>query len=89
MPGIVDWRTTPLNVIDQIFTDHHKSDGSAGDTKNWQENVSKFFQDKLGPEEWHQIPSLNASPNHSLVDGQIVRFRGMIQVINQMTFKKR
>lgn len=76
MPGIVDWRTTPLQVIDQIFEDHQRT-GSAGQT--WTKNVEKFFTDKLGPTEWNQIPSLNVSPNHSLVDGQVVRFRGMIQ----------
>jgi hypothetical protein len=79
MPGIDDWRNTPLQIIDSIFNNRHKS----GDSKNWQGNVSKFFQDKLGPTEWHGIPSLNVSPNHSLVDGQIVRFRGMIQVIKK------
>ena len=77
MPGIVDWRTTPLQVIDQIFGEHQKT-APLGQT--WTKNVEKFFADKLGPTEWNQIPSLNVSPNHSLVDGQVVRFRGMIQV---------
>ena len=47
--------------------------------------ISDFFATILiitSPEEdWRKkIPSLNVTSNHHLVDGQMVRFRGMIQV---------
>ena len=76
MPGIVDWQTSPLQIVDQIFQENRTSD-----SLKWHEKVEKFFSEKVGPEnDWSKIPSLNSAPNHSLVDGQIVRFRGMIQV---------
>ena len=78
MPGIVDWRTSPLQVVDQIFQERQKS-GSKD--FSWHKNVEKFFKEKLAMIDLKGIPSLNSAPNHSLVDGQIVRFRGMIQVL--------
>jgi hypothetical protein len=77
MPGIVDWRTSPLQIVDQIFQENKGNNSGV----KWHETVDKFFLEKLKPENgWNKIPSLNSSPNHSFVDGQIVRFRGMIQV---------
>ena len=102
MPGIQDWRMTPLVNISQKFDEDIKSrdqalhlngdDGiamqqqrSLSDSENqWKQNVSEFFAEKLkftSNEEWRkEIPSLNITPNHLLIDGQLVRFEGMIQV---------
>ena len=44
--------------------------------------MSTYFSNQLGPPDaWNQFPSLNFTPTHELVDGQIVRFRCMIQDI--------
>merc|ERR1712226_1293616 len=57
----------------------------AGSNENvWKTKVSDFFAQKLNitsaSEEWKkEIPFLNAIPNHLLIDGQLVRFQGMIQ----------
>ena len=59
---------------------------SARDNGNqWKKKVSEFFSEKLNLSsqggEWRKtIPSLNLTANHILVDGQLVRFQGMIQV---------
>ena len=101
MPGIQDWRMTPLVNISQKFDEDIKSrdqalhlngdDGiamqqqqSLSDSENqWKQNVSEFFAEKLkltSNDEWRkEIPSLNITPNHLLIDGQLVRFEGMIQ----------
>ena len=71
MPGIEDWSTSPLTFVKQAF-DSHLKDGS-----EWPKNLNDFFTEKL--QETRQIPSLNETPNHNLVDGQIVKFRCMIQ----------
>ena len=41
MPGIVDWRTSPLQIVDQIF----RSEG--GSNSDWHLSVDKFFKDKF------------------------------------------
>ena len=104
MPGIQDWRRTPLVNVSQIFEEHTRSRNPehAGSNENvWKTKVSDFFAQKLNitsaSEEWKkEIPSLNAIPNHLLIDGQLVRFQGMIQVRNstyvpqkdRLTFRK-
>lgn len=100
MPGIQDWRMTPLVNISQKFDEDIKSrdqalhlngnDGIAmqqqslsGSENQWKQNVSEFFAEKLkltSNDEWRkEIPSINITPNHLLIDGQLVRFEGMIQ----------
>ena len=55
-----------------------------GSENQWKQNVSEFFAEKLkltSNDEWRkEIPSINITPNHLLIDGQLVRFEGMIQV---------
>ena len=87
MPGIEDWRITPLRNISQIFEEHIRisSEGGGDNTNPWTKKVGDFFVSRLNLDssdgEWRkQIPSLNVIPNHHLIDGQLVRFRGMIQV---------
>ena len=87
MPGIQDWRITPLVNVSQIFEQNNGSPSNANfDRNQWKAKVTDFFHQKLnitadGTEWKKQIPSLNFTPNHLLVDGQLVRFQGMIQVI--------
>ena len=103
MPGIQDWRMTPLVNVSQMFDEHIKSrnqhlmeNGNNRESNNqehpardngnmWKEKVSEFFSEKLNLSsqdgEWRKkIPSLNLTANHLMIDGQLVRFQGMIQV---------
>ena len=100
MPGIQDWRMTPLQNVSKMFEEHvirqrqpeNRNEVEANqvqaDNENegqWTKKVSEFFATKLNitspDEDWRkEIPSLNVTSNHHLVDGQLVRFRGMIQV---------
>lgn len=78
MPAVQDWKTTPLSIISKIFDENKES--SVNTSTKWEEIVVNFFEEKLSTEEaWKSIPSMNATPNHDLVDGQLVRFRCMIQ----------
>ena len=87
MPGIQDWRITPLVNVSQIFEQNNENSSNANyDRNQWKAKVTDYFHKKLNitaeSTEWKkQIPSLNYTPNHLLVDGQLVRFQGMIQVI--------
>ena len=84
MPGVQNWNTSPLHFIDQNFSYHNEELAGAQLTsermKQLFDNVSNYFQDKFQPEKWPEIPSLNDVPIEELYDGQVVRFRGMIQV---------
>ena len=91
MPGIQDWRITPLVNVSQIFEQQNKARNQdthqiePEDRNKWKTEVTEFFNKKLNIStenaEWKKcIPSLNYTPNHLLVDGQLVRFQGMIQV---------
>ena len=72
MPGIEDWISSPLTVVDQALQSHLK------DGVQWPQTIEKYFEDKLGQDNV-QLVSINESANHMLTDGQIVRFRCMIQ----------
>lgn len=71
MPGIEDYHLSPMSSIDKIFQ------SSQGDLEKWPGSITKFFDEKL--KSVKNIPSINETPNHLLVDGQIVKFRCMIQ----------
>ena len=75
MLGITeDWNTKPLAFVDKIFQ------SNLNDEKSWPKAVEAFFQEKA--EKLHDeldLASINETPNHLLVDGQIVKFRCMIQ----------
>ena len=69
-----DWNTKPLAFVDKIFQ------SNLNDEKSWPKAVEAFFQEKA--EKLHDeldLASINETPNHLLVDGQIVKFRCMIQ----------
>ena len=72
MPGIEDWASTPLTLVDQAFQSHLK-DGS-----QWPKVIETYFEEKLSQDNL-QILSINEVPNHLLTDGQLVSFRCMIQ----------
>lgn len=90
MPGVQNWQTSPLHFVDQIFAKNNvvviPPSNDVGTRalndrlKDSFKQVSNFFQDKVEPTKWSTIPSLNDVPVDDLYDGQIVRFRGMIQV---------
>ena len=69
-----EWNTKPLAFVDKIFQSH------LNDEKSWPKAVESFFEEKA--EKLHNeldLVSINETPNHLLVDGQIVKFRCMIQ----------
>ena len=70
MPGADDWITSPLTFVDQAF----KTKGEC-----WPQAISVFFNEKLAQIQDHTLTSINETPNHALIDGQVATFRGMIQ----------
>ena len=82
MPSVEDWRTTPLQEINRLFKlEVKRREENPNQEHVWTEQIPKVFSDKLEtlPDFRKYIPSLNVTPNHELVDGQLVRFRCMIQ----------
>ncbi len=74
---------TPLSFVAKAF---REGDGGKA---TWSQNVEKFFTEKLvtnNESQWKSIVSLNDTPNHMLLDGQMARFRGMIQVRQAESF---
>jgi len=73
MPVADDWKTCPHNLVNKIYNTRHEQE-------NWESNISSTFKDLLSCENtWNSLPSLNHLPNHEVTDGQLVRFRGMVQ----------
>ena len=71
-------------VQDQAAVAADDYDGGNHRPPSWKEAVKTFFAAKFEEPNWRtQIPDLDVIPNHELVDGQLVRFRGMIQVIKK------
>jgi len=71
MPVADDWRTCPLNLVNKAFTNRQD---------NWEAAITGQFKHLLDNESVRRsLPSLNLTPNHELTDGQLVRFRGMVQ----------
>ena len=73
MPVPMTASTSPLLVISKMF-----SGRTPGDT--WEQKVEEHFKAELSrPEVMAGLTSLNTADNHSLVEGQLVRFRAMVQ----------
>ena len=73
MPVPMTASTSPLLMISKLF-----SSRVAGES--WEEKVESHFKAELErPGVVAGLTSLNTSPNHSLVEGQLVRFRAMVQ----------
>ena len=81
MPGIQDWRITPWATMDQMMSKRtFRADTIDADLESWEKEVDAFFGPRLSdPEAVRALPSLNSVPTHELVDGQLVRFRCMLQ----------
>ncbi len=84
MPAKQDWRVTPWAAVDAAFAAKCGGDGQVDD--DWEKEVEAFFRARLlsssssSSLDWsRQVPSLNESSQHQLVDGQVVRFRCMVQ----------
>ncbi|XP_046680106.1 mini-chromosome maintenance complex-binding protein-like [Homalodisca vitripennis] len=45
----------------------------------WQENSKVCMDEFKKDDSWEKVPLINTTPHHLLKDGQLVRFRGMIQ----------
>ena len=75
MPIANDWKAAPWTDIADIFA------AKASRNEDWEAAVDEFFSAKLSstPNAALSLPSLNTTPIHELADGQMVRFRCMIQ----------
>jgi len=73
MPVPMNAATSPLQVISNIFEARH------GD-ENWETQIEQHFQSEFDkPEFLSNVTCLNLVENHALSDGQLVRFRCMVQ----------
>lgn len=70
----MDWRTSPLQLVAKIFESRQEH------AEPWEQRITSQFQTLLSnPNSLSSIPSLNSTPNHELSDGQLVKFRAMVQ----------
>ena len=72
---VEEFHTKPLAYVDKIFQ------SNLNDDKSWPKAVETFFEEKA--EKLHNeldLVSINETPNHLLMDGQIVKFRCMIHM---------
>jgi len=72
MPVAQDWISAPLLTVSSMF-DMRDQD------QDWEKKVSDFFKDQLVGDKLSHIASLNDVANQDMRDGQLVRFRCMIQ----------
>ena len=86
--------SSPLHFVDLVFDEQSRA-LEIGENRQMSEGlqiqslldrVSQFFEKKVSPEKWPEIPSLNDVPIENLSEGQLVRFRGMLQVRNVSRF---
>lgn len=71
MPGVEDWTTNPLGIVQSLYDKHGSADA---------EKIKEYFNGKTESETarlW--IPSLNDTPLHCLPPNSLVRYRCMIQ----------
>lgn len=70
----MDWRTSPLQLVAKIFESRQDH------AEPWEQRLGAQFESLLSnPNSLSSIPCLNSTPNHELSDGQLVRFRAMVQ----------
>ncbi|XP_022288732.2 mini-chromosome maintenance complex-binding protein-like [Crassostrea virginica] len=70
MPGVEDWTTNPLGIVQSIYDKY----GSAT------EKVKEYFQSRTESETArHWVLSLNDTPLHCLPANSLVRYRCMVQ----------
>jgi len=76
MPVSEDMRTCPLTFVSKVYASHQ----GQGNEEPWETRAGNIFNEFLSsPDVAQSLPSLNLTPNHELTDGQLVRFRGMVQ----------
>ena len=69
MPSVIE--DAPLSLVNQAFQDK---------TKQWPVSVQEFFNQKLSEINLDSVSSINETPRGvALIDGQLVKFRGMVQ----------
>ena len=69
MPSVIE--DAPLSLVNQAFHDK---------TKQWPASVQDFFNEKLAEINVDLVTSINETPRGvALIDGQLVKFRGMVQ----------
>jgi len=69
----MDTNSKPLHIISTMFD-------TRGHSPDWEKRIVDHFSKEFDlPANSCNIPSLNLVPNHSLSDGQLVRFRCMVQ----------
>ena len=69
MPSVIE--ENPLSLVNQAFQDK---------TRQWPLSVQEFIHQKLSEINVDSIASINETPRGvALIDGQLVKFRGMIQ----------
>lgn len=80
MPSVQDWRTTPLMHVNKVFQQEvaSRAEGEANSDETWTSTIYSFFKDNVS-KGLSGIPSLNTTPIHHMLDGQLVTFRCMIQ----------
>jgi len=72
MPVPQDWCSSPLQTVASIFeTRDHQP--------NWEQRVVTHFKEQISQDGPEKIVSLNEAANHDLNDGQLVRFRCLVQ----------
>ena len=73
MPVPMTASTSPLLIISKMFSSRLPGE-------SWEEKVESHFKAELNkPGVMTGVTSLNTAENHSLVEGQLVRFRAMVQ----------
>ena len=73
MPVPMNATSSPLQVISNIFD-------ARSQEANWEKQIEQHFKSELDkPDVLSNITSLNVTDNHALTDGQLVRFRCMVQ----------
>ena len=73
MPVPTMTNTNPLHTVANMFD-------SRAEFPDWEKRILDHFSKEFArPDSVSTIPSLNLVPNHSVMDGQLVRFRCMVQ----------
>jgi len=73
MPVPIMTNTNPLHTVANMFD-------SRAEFPDWEKRILDHFSKEFArPDSVSTIPSLNLVPNHSVMDGQLVRFRCMVQ----------
>jgi len=73
MPVPIMTNANPLHTVANMFD-------SRAEFPDWEKRILDHFSKEFArPDSVSTIPSLNLVPNHSVMDGQLVRFRCMVQ----------